>query len=92
MMPWRDVATRHAVEGRALAEALATALEGRGQGPARVRERLLKPLLGVNAPGVTLECATLTNADDRARVTNDAGLQALAAAITEGLLAWQRHD
>ena len=57
-----------------------------------MRERLTQPLLGVNAPGVTLECATLTNAADRARVTTEAGLQALAVAITDGLLAWQRHE
>lgn len=92
MMPWRDVASRHATQARALAEALATALEARALGPARVNERLTQPLLGVNAPGVTLECATLTNVADRARVTADGGLQALAVAITEGLLAWQRHD
>ncbi|MBK7369514.1 MAG: N-acetylmuramoyl-L-alanine amidase [Candidatus Eisenbacteria bacterium] len=92
LTPWRDVATRHAPQARALAEALATSLENAAQGPARVRERLTQPLLGVNAPGVTLECATLTNAADRARVTTGAGLQALAVAITDGLLAWQRHE
>lgn len=92
LTPWRDVATRHAPQARALAEALATSLENAAQGPARVRERLTQPLLGVNAPGVTLECATLTNAADRARVTTEAGQQALAVAITDGLLAWQRHE
>ncbi|MBI5170974.1 MAG: N-acetylmuramoyl-L-alanine amidase, partial [Candidatus Eisenbacteria bacterium] len=92
LTPWRDVATRHAAQARALAEALATSFENAAQGPARVRERLTQPLLGVNAPGVTLECATLTHAQDRARVTSESGLQALASAITDGLLAWQRHE
>lgn len=92
LTPWRDVATRHAPQARALAEALATSFESAAQGPARVRERLTQSLLGVNAPGVTLECATLTNPSDRVRVSSDAGMQALATAITDGLLAWQRHE
>lgn len=92
LTPWRDVALRHAVESRALGEAVTTALEQRGLGPARVRERLTHALLGVNAPGLTLECATLTSPEDRVRVLSPGGLRDLAAAIAEGLFAYQRHD
>lgn len=92
MTPWRDVALRHAVESRALGEAVTLALEARGLGPARVREKLTRALLGVNAPGLTLECATLTSPEDRARVTSPEGLRDLASAIAEGLFAYQRHD
>lgn len=92
LTPWRDVALRHAVDSRSLGEAVTAALEQRGLGPARVRERLTRALLGVNAPGLTLECATLTSAEDRARVTAPEGLRDLAAAIADGLFAYQRHD
>ncbi len=92
LTPWRDVALRHAVESRALAEALTAALEQDGLGPARVRERLTRPLLGVNAPALLLECATLTSPADRARVTSPEGLRDLAGAIADGLFAYQRHE
>jgi len=92
LVPWRDVALQHAVESRALGEAVTTALEQRGLGPARVRERLTHALLGVHAPGLTLECATLTSPADRARVQAPGGLRDLAAAIADGLFAYQRHD
>lgn len=90
MAPWRDVAARWAGASRSLADAVAAALAARGAGPARVRERLPVALLGVNAPGLSLECATLTSSDDLARVTSPTGLRALAAAITDGVLAWSR--
>jgi N-acetylmuramoyl-L-alanine amidase len=92
LVPWRDVALQHAVESRALGEAVTAALEQRGLGPAHVRERLTHALLGVNAPALTLECATLTSPEDRARVLAPDGLRDLAAAIAEGLFAYQRHD
>ncbi len=91
-VPWRDVACRWAGPSRALADAIAGALEARGVGPARVRETLPVALLGVNAAGLSLECATLTSPDDLARVTAPGGLETLAAAITDGVLAWRRHD
>jgi N-acetylmuramoyl-L-alanine amidase len=90
-LPWRDVALRHAVPARSLAEAVAAALELGGQGPARVVEKLPVPLLGVNAPGILLECATLTAPADRARLAPD-GLKALAAAIAAGLETYRRND
>ena len=92
LLPWRDVALRHAVESRSLADAVLSALELRGQGPTRFRERLGVPLLGVNAPGLVLECATLTSPADRARVQQPAGLRELAATIAEGVQAWQRNE
>jgi N-acetylmuramoyl-L-alanine amidase len=89
MLPWRDVATRHAVQSRALAEAVLSALELRGQGPTRLREQLSYNLLGVNAPGLLLECATLTSPQDRERVMQKEGLRELAASIAEGVAAYQ---
>jgi N-acetylmuramoyl-L-alanine amidase len=91
LLPWRDVASRHAVESRALAEAVLSALELRGQGPTRLRERLPFNLLGVNAPGLLLECATLTSTQDRERVLQRQGLRELAVSIAEGVEAYQRN-
>lgn len=34
----------------------------------------------------------LSNPDDRARLLAPGGLKALAVAIAEGVLAWQRND
>ncbi len=92
LLPWREVAVRHAVGSRSLAEAVLSALELRGQGPTRLRERLPCPLLGVNAPGLLLECATLTAPADRERVQQAGGLRELAATIAEGVQAWQRNE
>jgi N-acetylmuramoyl-L-alanine amidase len=92
VLPWSEVATRHAVESRALGEAVLSVLELRGCGPTRLRERLAYDLLGVNAPGLLLECATLTSPVDRARVTRPHGLDALASAIADGIVAYQRNE
>jgi N-acetylmuramoyl-L-alanine amidase len=92
VLPWRDVATRHAVRSRQLAEAVLSALELRGHGPSRLRELLPYPLLGVNAPGLMLECATLTSDTDRARVTGRMGLAELAQAIAAGLDAYRKAE
>jgi N-acetylmuramoyl-L-alanine amidase len=92
LLPWRDVPTRHAVESRALAEAVLSALELRGLGPTRLRERLPFGLLGVNAPGVLLECATLTAPGDRDRAAAEGGIASLARTIAEGLAAYRRHE
>ncbi len=90
LVPWRAVALRHAVQSRAAAEDVLQALDAAGGGPARLRERLMRPLLGVNAPALMLECATLSAIPDRLRVEEPAGLQALAAAIAEGVARWAR--
>ena len=89
---WRDVQLRHAVPSRGLAEVVRARLELAGQGPVRIRERLPVPLLGVNAPGMVLELATLTSAADRARVTSDGGLRALAVSVAEAIAAYQRNE
>jgi N-acetylmuramoyl-L-alanine amidase len=90
VLPWRDVATRHAVQSRELAEDLLSSLELRGLGPTRLRELLPYALLGVNAPGLMLECATLTSEADRSRVTGTQGLTELAASIVDGIEAYAR--
>ena len=92
LVPWRDVALRHAVESRSLAETILSALELKGQGPTRLRERLATPLLGINAPGLVLECAALTASADRERVRQEVGLRDLAATLAEGIQAWQRNE
>jgi N-acetylmuramoyl-L-alanine amidase len=74
VLTWRDVATRHAVASRELAEAVLSSLDLRGQGPTRLREVLPSAMLGVNAPGMMLECATLTSDLDRQRVLESDGL------------------
>ena len=92
LTPWRDVAVRHAMASRALADIVTRVLAVRGLGPARVRERLPVSLLGVNAPGIALECATLTAPDDLARVGAPEGLRTLASAIADGVQEWARHE
>jgi N-acetylmuramoyl-L-alanine amidase len=92
ILPWSDVATRHAVQARALADAVLGAMELHGQGPTRLRELLALNLLGVNAPGIVLECATLTSPRDRARLSRPRGLAELASGIAEGIVAYQRND
>jgi N-acetylmuramoyl-L-alanine amidase len=89
VLPWRDAALRHAVESRALAERILASIDLRLPGPTRLREMLPCPLLGVDAPGLLLECATLTSEADRARVTSAAGLSELATAIVDGIEAFQ---
>jgi N-acetylmuramoyl-L-alanine amidase len=92
LLPWRDVATRHAVQSRALAEAVLSAIELHGLGPTRLRERLPVALLGVNAPGILLECGTLTSPGDRERVSLEPGLEVLASTIAEGVAAYRRNE
>jgi len=92
LLPWREVATRHAVQSRALAEAVLSAIELRGLGPTRLRERLPYMFLGVNAPGILLECGTLTSPGDRERLLSPLGLETLAATIAEGVAAYRRNE
>jgi N-acetylmuramoyl-L-alanine amidase len=92
MLPWREVSQRHAVRSRALAEAVLGALELHGDGPTRLRERLTYPLLGVDAPALMLDCATLTSAIDRARLTGSGHLRDLAAAVADGIVAYDRKE
>lgn len=92
LVPWREVALGRAVESRGLAESVTDALERRGFGPASVRERLPLSLIGVQSPGILLECGSLSNPEERARLLAPGGLKPLAAAIAEGVLAWQRNE
>ena len=92
LLPWRGVAARHAVASRALAEAVLTAFELHGLGPTRLREHLAYSEIGVNAPSLLLECATLTSVADRARLGSSTGIADLAAAIADGLEAYQRNE
>jgi N-acetylmuramoyl-L-alanine amidase len=89
VLPWRDVATRHAVVSRELADRILGALDLRALGPTRLREILPYGLLGVNAPGLVLECATLTSETDRKRIVQGSGLSELATAIVDGIEAFQ---
>ncbi len=89
---WRDVPYTHAVDSRALAEALLSAMELRGQGPTRLREMLPYPLVGVDAPGVMLECASLTWPADRTRITREDGLRILASTLADGIEAYRRNE
>ena len=92
LRPWREAALDHAVASRALADRLAAALEAGSLGPARVRERLPYPLLGVQAPGVLLECGGLAVPETRTRLLAEHGLDTLAAALAEGVMAWARES
>jgi len=92
VLPWSEVATRHAVQARALGDAVVGMMELRGLGPTRMRELLAINLFGVNAPGIVLECATLTSPDDRTRLARPRGIAELAAGIAEGIVAYQRND
>ncbi len=92
LLPWRDVALERAVESRGLAESVISALERAGFGPANLRERLPIALVGVQSPGLLLECGTLSNPEERARLLAPGGLKSLATAIADGMLAWQRNE
>jgi N-acetylmuramoyl-L-alanine amidase len=88
LLPWREVAQRRALLARSAAEAILGAVERAGAGPVRLRERLVVPLLGVDAPAVMLDCATLSAPSDRIRVETPRGLQDLASAIADGVARW----
>jgi len=92
LLPWRDAALPRAVESRGLAESVTSALERDGFGPTSVRERLPFALLGVQSPGVLLECGSLTDPNEMSRLLSPGGLKKLATAIADGVLAWQRGD
>jgi len=92
VMPWRDVAERHAVQSLALAEVLRSTLELNGLGPVRLREMLPTTLIGVDATGLMIECGELTSSAERARLADPASLSRMAALIADGVLAWERSE
>jgi len=91
-LPWREVAFRHAERSRALAEAVRSAFVLRDQGPVRVREVLAGPLVGVDAPGLMLDCATLTSPGDVERLSRRDGLRAIAVSLANAIAAYRRSD
>lgn len=92
VVPWRDVAEGHAVQSRSLAEALLSTLDLRGFGPVRLREVLPATLIGVNAAGLMIECGMLTSPADRHRLSEPEGLRQIAAALADGVVAWERSE
>jgi N-acetylmuramoyl-L-alanine amidase len=89
LVPWRMVALRHAAEAGALAATLLGAVAESGTGPTRLQRWLPVPLLGVDAPGVMLDCGTLTSPADRAWLADSAGVRRLADALADGFVRWQ---
>ena len=45
----------------------------------------------VNAPGLMLECGTLTWSEDRVRIQSPGGIADLAASIAEGVESWEKE-
>lgn len=90
LLPWREAARRHAARSRAFAEAVRSAFELRDLGPVRVREVMAEPLVGIDAPVIMLECATLTAPVDAERLRRPDGLRAIAATLAEAVAAWRR--
>jgi N-acetylmuramoyl-L-alanine amidase len=92
LRPWHEAALGHAVRSHALAEAVRSAFTLRDLGPVRVREFVTEPLMGVDAPGVMLECATLTSPTDAERLRGPDGLRAIAATLADAVAAWRRSE
>ena len=92
LVAWRDVARRHAARSRALAEAVRSALVLHDRGPVRVREAIAGPLMGVDAPGIMLDCATLTSPGDLDRLQTPEDLRALAVTLAEAIAAYRRNS
>jgi len=86
------VARRHAARSRALAEAVRSALVLHDRGPVRVREAIAGPLMGVDAPGIMLDCATLTSPGDLDRLQTPEDLRALAVTLAEAIAAYRRNS
>ncbi len=91
LIPWREVAVGHAARSRAFAEAMRSAFVLRDLGPVRVREAMTTPLAGVDAPGIMLDCATLTAPADAERLRRAEGLRAIAATLADAVAAWRRR-
>lgn len=92
LLPWRDVSTRHAVLSRELSERILASLELQSLGPTRLREVLPQTLLGVNAPGIMLECGMLTSPVDRERIASQGAMLRLASAIASGIVSYERRE
>jgi N-acetylmuramoyl-L-alanine amidase len=85
LVPWRDAAGRYASDSRGVAELLLAALaEGEGA-RTRLRQARVLPLEGANMPAVMLECGMLSNAVERTRLSDPAGLSARADVLARAL-------
>ena len=89
LIPWREAALHYATRSRALAEAVRSAFVLRDLGPVRVVEVMTEPLAGIDAPGIMLECATLTAPADAERLRRPEGLRAIAATLADAIAAWR---
>ena len=90
LLPWRDVALRHAVrEPRARRGACCRRSSCAGWGRRACASGSPLPLLGVNAPGLLLECAHAHRRPPTARALDDAatGCASWPRAIAEGVAA-----
>jgi N-acetylmuramoyl-L-alanine amidase len=92
LIPWRAAALPHAARSRALAEEVRSAFVLRDLGQVRVREVMTEPLEGVDAPGIMLECGTLTSPADAERLRRPDGLRAIAATLADAVAAWRRSQ
>ena len=92
LIPWREAALHHAARSRALAEAVRSTFVLRDLGPVRVREVMVEPLAGIDAPGIMLECGTLTAPADAERLRRPAGLRAIAETLADAVAAWRRSQ
>jgi N-acetylmuramoyl-L-alanine amidase len=53
---------------------------------------MTEPLEGVDAPGIMLECGTLTSPADAERLRRPDGLRAIAATLADAVAAWRRSQ
>jgi N-acetylmuramoyl-L-alanine amidase len=90
LTPWGEAALAHGARSRALAEAVRSAFTLRDLGPVRVREFVPAPLVGVDAPCLMLECATLTAPADAERLRRPDGLRAIAVTLAQAIAAWRK--
>jgi len=85
LLSWRDAAGRYASDSRGVAELLLAALDADGRSPTRLRQARVLPLEGANMPAVMLECGTLTDSAERAKLASPEGLARLADVLARAL-------
>ena len=85
LVPWRDAAGRYSSDSRGVAELLLAALSSGEAARTRLRQARVLPLEGANMPAVMLECGMLSNAVDRAKLTDPKGLAARADVLASAL-------
>ena len=85
LVPWRDAAGRYSSDSRGVAELLLAALSAGEEARTRLRQARVLPLEGANMPAVMLECGMLSNAVDRAKLSDPKGLAARADVLASAL-------